>query len=126
MKTTKKMLAGVTVGKKFDEGYANVELVKDGVVVGCINTQYQSCQIEGYGDGTICGSNIDCSNAPELLTSARQVLETARQAAEKAEIEKEKIAEEQAKINDAEYAQQLKNGLCPKCGTYCYGDCQAN
>jgi hypothetical protein len=28
---------------------------------------------------------------------------------------------------DAErYARQVKNGLCPKCGTYCYGDCEAN
>lgn len=26
----------------------------------------------------------------------------------------------------AEYARQISNGLCPKCGTYCYGDCQAN
>jgi len=25
-----------------------------------------------------------------------------------------------------EYARAVKNGLCPKCGTYCYGDCGAN
>jgi len=24
------------------------------------------------------------------------------------------------------YAQSVKNGLCPKCGSYCYGDCEAN
>lgn len=23
------------------------------------------------------------------------------------------------------YTKQIKNGLCPKCGTYCYGDCEA-
>lgn len=27
---------------------------------------------------------------------------------------------------DAEYIHQIKNGLCLKCGTYCYGDCTAN
>jgi predicted DNA binding protein len=25
-----------------------------------------------------------------------------------------------------EYQRELKNGLCPKCGTYCYGDCEAH
>jgi hypothetical protein len=30
------------------------------------------------------------------------------------------------KAEAAQYAQELKNGLCPKCGTYCYGDCEAN
>jgi hypothetical protein len=27
---------------------------------------------------------------------------------------------------DENYERQLKNGLCPKCGTYCYGDCGSN
>ena len=27
---------------------------------------------------------------------------------------------------DAEYKRQLSNGLCQKCGSYCYGDCEAN
>lgn len=26
----------------------------------------------------------------------------------------------------AEYARAIKNGMCPKCGTWCYGDCEAN
>ena len=30
-----------------------------------------------------------------------------------------------AKINKAGY-KKLNNGVCPKCGTYCYGDCEAN
>lgn len=32
----------------------------------------------------------------------------------------------QDKAADEHYAKQIKNGLCPKCGTYCYGDCEAN
>jgi len=26
----------------------------------------------------------------------------------------------------AEYARKIKNGFCPKCHSYCYGDCEAN
>lgn len=26
----------------------------------------------------------------------------------------------------AEYARMVKSGLCPKCHSYCYGDCEAN
>ena len=43
------------------------------------------------------------------------------------EIVAEKIeSERQEKANDEHYEKQLKNGLCPKCGTYCYGDCESN
>ena len=37
----------------------------------------------------------------------------AKRDAERAEIQKEQ----------AEIAKKAKQGLCPKCGTYCYGDC---
>lgn len=40
--------------------------------------------------------------------------------------EKERIAEENEKEIAKEYARKIKNGLCPKCGTYCDGDCSAN
>jgi len=39
----------------------------------------------------------------------------------------EEKTDAQQKLNDdqerEDYQRQLKNGLCPKCGTYCYGDC---
>jgi hypothetical protein len=36
----------------------------------------------------------------------------------------EKAAKEaNLKESEKRYAEQVKNGLCPKCGTYCYGDC---
>ena len=38
------------------------------------------------------------------------------------QIKAELVAKEE--LVNAEYAKKLENGLCPKCGTYCYGDCQ--
>ena len=32
---------------------------------------------------------------------------------------------EREEAAQANYEKELKNGLCPKCGTYCYGDCAA-
>ena len=42
-----------------------------------------------------------------------------------AEIAHEQEIEKAEKMADAEYANKIKNGLCPVCGTYCDGDCQA-
>ena len=41
------------------------------------------------------------------------------------EIAKKAIGEANLRAAEAHYTEQLKNGLCPKCGTYCYGDCGA-
>lgn len=46
------------------------------------------------------------------IKAAEEARETQREALDKAAAER--------------YAKQIKNGLCPKCGTYCYGDCEAN
>jgi len=37
----------------------------------------------------------------------------------------QKIAENRKEIEEAE-KNNRRNGLCSKCGTYCYGDCEAN
>ena len=42
------------------------------------------------------------------------------------EAARELAADKALEIAAAEHARQIKNGLCPKCGTYCYGDCEAN
>jgi len=34
--------------------------------------------------------------------------------------------EEESNEIDKIYAKRRANGLCPHCGTYCYGDCRAN
>ena len=41
------------------------------------------------------------------------------------EVTKQKISDETERKASEMYTRQLKNGLCPKCGTYCYGDCEA-
>ena len=40
--------------------------------------------------------------------------------------ERAAAAERSLEREATEYAHALKSGLCPKCGTYCYGDCEAN
>lgn len=42
------------------------------------------------------------------------------------EIEKAKAEEQQAIAEAEEYEALVESGLCPKCGTWCYGDCEAN
>jgi hypothetical protein len=44
----------------------------------------------------------------------------------KLEQEKENRAIEEAEKEYKEYKRLIKSGLCPKCGTWCYGDCDAN
>ena len=39
---------------------------------------------------------------------------------------KEKLADEAYAKDCEQHDKEIKNGLCPKCGTYCYGDCEAN
>jgi len=41
------------------------------------------------------------------------------------EIAKETRKETSDKAEAAHYASMVKSGLCPKCGTWCYGDCEA-
>jgi hypothetical protein len=48
-------------------------------------------------------------------------------ALQKAERElKEKHATEAYAKDCEQHDAEIKNGLCPKCGTYCYGDCESN
>ena len=42
------------------------------------------------------------------------------------ENEKVKIDEEKELESEKKYQQALKSGLCPRCGTYCYGDCTSH
>jgi hypothetical protein len=55
-----------------------------------------------------------------------EVAKTAEQKILEAEETARQIAEDKAlDVEAAEYAQQIKNGMCPKCGTWCYGSCEA-
>ena len=67
----------------------------------------------------------------EAINSAIDEVETAISAdaeytkVKASEAAKKAIGEANRKAAEARYTEQLKNGLCPKCGTYCYGDCTA-
>ncbi len=61
-------------------------------------------------------ANIDAE-----LTETQEYKEV--KAAEEA---KEAAQEAANKAEAAEYKQMVKSGLCPKCHTWCYGDCEAH
>jgi hypothetical protein len=67
----------------------------------------------------------------EMVMAAINEIDNVEMDDEYNQIKAEETAKENAKIAaeeeaKAEYKRQLANGLCPKCGTYCYGDCEAN
>ena len=53
---------------------------------------------------------------------------TTEEIAKQEKIEAEKAAETKRKDdeNQKEYESAIRDGLCPKCHTYCHGDCKAN
>lgn len=116
------ILAGVTAGKK-GESYANVDLMRDGVRVGNINTQYSAVFIDGF-------ELLECNGIDALLAAAREVLNNSQREEASAGDSLEETAAN-VRINDrlADQEQNERNrkhpGWCPKCHTYCYGDCEA-
>jgi hypothetical protein len=42
------------------------------------------------------------------------------------EVAKEAAKAAAEKAEEEHYQRQINNGMCPKCGTWCYGDCKAN
>lgn len=67
--------------------------------------------------------NIAMSMIAEL--DAEVVKNAEYQEVEAKEIAREQPAEANLEAVAAKYASEIKNGLCPKCGSYCYGDCDA-
>lgn len=63
--------------------------------------------------------------AIELANNSTTVSEEYK-AVKSAEIAKQEVEDKALDKEAARYAEQVKNGLCPKCGTWCYGDCEAN
>jgi hypothetical protein len=61
-------------------------------------------------------AELDADLAPSQEFEAVKAAEDAKTAAQD--------AADMAEYNRLE--REIKNGLCPKCGTYCYGDCGAN
>ena len=119
---TKELLNNLTVGKRLqdEKGY---ELLDDNKIVGKICAV--SLQVYGYGEETLCGWNYETVKSPRLLADVRKANDLFHAQEEEKEKEKEKLAEKLTEENGKIMEEQIKNGLCPRCHTYCYGDCQA-
>lgn len=74
---------------------------------------------ENY-DLTMVAINAAIAEAEVTINADDEYTEVKR-----AEAAKEAARQENFKAEEAHYIKQLKNGLCPKCHTYCYGDCEA-
>jgi hypothetical protein len=73
-------------------------------------------------------TEVNYNKLMDLIVEAEAELETTE---EFAAVKAKEDAEEAAKIAKAEkevehYHKMLDAGMCPKCGTWCYGDCEAN
>jgi len=74
--------------------------------------------VEGYG----CGWGDTSKLYPVTDEQIEKLIEINEQiGAEKAVREKAELEEESRR-----YAALVKSGLCPKCGTWCYGDCEVS
>lgn len=118
----------VDLGKKTYQGI-DIEISFDGKVID--NTMYQPQILnknEAYAKiGSKVGITEEVYNQiMGLIAEAMSESESEEYLAVKA-IENAKEAAKEAREEAAakRYDRQIKNGLCPKCGSYCYGDCRA-
>ena len=86
---------------------------------GCI---YPSGVYDDAGNDMLIGQD-DIRAMIHYSTPAGVVFENS--APEKTDAEWEKEAGEKYKNEKQERERDRRNGLCPKCGTYCCGDCEA-
>ena len=119
---------------EYPMGGQNAETVatlEDGRVV-TINTQYAcvfphgnhkaDCdQINKMGGRCTCGL-LDGIDVAALVADARINGKRGRKPEPKPS--REEIERNQREIAEMD-ARRARNGLCPKCGTYCHGDCEA-
>ena len=80
------------------------------------------------GYAMMAGSVVLKKEIYEEIMAAIDVAEKESETAEYLEVKaienaKEAKKVEAGKIAKARYNNLVKNGLCPKCGTFCYGDC---
>ncbi|HQE11082.1 MAG TPA: hypothetical protein PLN60_11330 [Bacillota bacterium] len=89
-------------------------------------------KIKAAGGYARLGSAYINEDGYKMVTTAISELETEVAGSDEfAEIKAQEESEETRKVAALEaesktVAQAVNNGLCPKCGSYCYGDCGAN
>ena len=83
------------------------------------------------GYAQIGNAYVNEENYNKVMTAIAEVEAEAAGDAEFAQVKAKEMAEEarnEAALEAAEeqYRRDIKNGMCPKCGSWCYGDCEAH
>ena len=119
-------LSNISIGNKTDEGYANVDLMREGQKVGQLNTQYLCVFLDDH-------EFLECEESEELtdlLVIARKILRDVSFETEnpgttiEESISQEKIAEK-LDLDEQDNHNENHAGYCQICHTFCYGDCTA-
>jgi len=106
--------------KGFIKGILAVEKVKLLDAIGWNNPI-----LEEVGNGKIVGHRAGGGFTKLIEITQEQADELIAENARLSEIQKAAREKEEQEL--AEYEERMDNsGLCPKCGTWCYGDCEAN
>lgn len=122
-------LVGIVVAGRADQGYADYTLTRDGKTCGEINTQYAALVLDGY-------EFLGCDRE-ELHPLLNQIFadgksrfdrKTSHEPAGDSLIETAANVRVSEKIAEMEMDDRNKShpGYCPKCHSYCFGDCEAN
>jgi len=95
------------------------------------NSQYDSLKAAGVyaalGDAYINEDSYNLIMAAIAEMEAEIAEATTSEFAEvKAQEDARAEARKDARAEAREFASLAKSGICPKCGTWCYGDCEAN
>ena len=90
---------------------------------------YYACDMSGIGFKKESGDKVlEAIAELEAEVAADIDDQTEKEIAEieKTEAEKESKARKIAAEEAERYEKNIESGMCPKCGTWCYGDCGAN
>jgi len=117
-------IEGVTVGEKYEEGYADYRLMRDGKCVGSVNTQYSAIFLDG-------NEYLGVKPVSPLMVFVEQALKSNQKSKNEnsgstlAETYAQEKMLEKAELTEQDRLNEDHPGYCPKCHTYCYGDCEA-
>lgn len=118
------VLDGVTVVEKSPRGYADYVLARNGVKCGILNTQYNYVYIDQHEflevDRELLRGLLQQAWSLPSSDACLSPGETREETRSTADLAESTI------ISDQHQRNREHPGYCPKCGTYCYGDCEAN
>lgn len=119
--------------KKYNE-FFNIDVIKDGKTVtwSAYRPFIIKNRTKNTPDGAYAELNNQCYLSEETYNIIDNIINAMYAETESEEIiiamevakEKQAKKEEAERIADAQYEKNIKNGMCPKCGTWCYGECE--